>query len=189
MLQPPQLSFFLSLLKKKKINLFLHFFLLPPNNLVTLSVQHECIPQAILGTDVICQAKSGMGKTAVFVLATLQQLDINAKTPQAIVLCHTRELAYQIRHEFDRFKKYMPTVNTEVFYGGVPVEGHRKILKSDKVLHIVIGTPGRILQLAEEQSLNMKGIKFFILDECDKMLESLGKNLFSYSSCLTFFSL
>lgn len=59
-------------------------------------MQHECIPQAILGMDVICQAKSGMGKTAVFVLSTLQQIEPVAGQVSAIVLCHTRELAYQV---------------------------------------------------------------------------------------------
>jgi uncharacterized protein YsxB (DUF464 family) len=58
-------------------------------------VQHECIPQAILGMDVICQAKSGMGKTAVFVLSTLQQIEPVAGQVAALILCHTRELAYQ----------------------------------------------------------------------------------------------
>lgn len=60
------------------------------------SVQHECIPQAILGMDVICQAKSGMGKTAVFVLSSLQQIDPVPGQVSALVLCHTRELAYQV---------------------------------------------------------------------------------------------
>jgi len=60
------------------------------------AVQHECIPHAILGMDVLCQAKSGMGKTAVFVLAILQQLDVKPGEVSAIVLCHTRELAYQV---------------------------------------------------------------------------------------------
>jgi len=138
-------------------------------------VQHECIPQAILGTDVICQAKSGMGKTAVFVLAVLQQLDPSAGPGSCLVLCHTRELAYQICHEFDRFKKYLPSVKTGVFYGGIKVETHQEMLKKE-VPHIIIGTPGRILQLSEEKpnpSLPLKNIKYFVLDECDKMLESL----------------
>jgi ATP-dependent RNA helicase UAP56/SUB2 len=135
-------------------------------------VQHECIPQAILGTDVICQAKSGMGKTAVFVLAILQQLDPVPGQVSCLVLCHTRELAYQICHEFDRFKKFMPQVKTGVFYGGIPVQTHKEMLKHDTP-HIAIGTPGRILQLANEKSLNLKNVKHFCLDECDKMLESL----------------
>jgi ATP-dependent RNA helicase UAP56/SUB2 len=135
-------------------------------------VQHECIPQAILGTDVICQAKSGMGKTAVFVLANLQQLNPTPGEVSTIILCHTRELAYQICHEFDRFKKYLPTVKAAVFYGGIPVQQNKDTLKNEQP-HIVIGTPGRILQLSEEKSLDMKHVKYFILDECDKMLESL----------------
>lgn len=61
------------------------------------AVQHECIPQAILGMDVLCQAKSGMGKTAVFVLSVLQQLEPVDGEVGAIVICHTRELAYQVR--------------------------------------------------------------------------------------------
>jgi len=136
-------------------------------------VQSECIPQAILGTDVICQAKSGMGKTAVFVLATLQQIPEDpGNQVQALVLCHTRELAYQICHEFDRFKKYMPKVKAAVFYGGIPVQEHRDLLKKE-VPHIVIGTPGRIKQLVDEKSLSLKGLKHFILDECDKVLDTV----------------
>lgn len=136
-------------------------------------VQSECIPQAILGTDVICQAKSGMGKTAVFVLATLQQIPEDpGNQVQALVLCHTRELAYQICHEFDRFKKYLPKVKAAVFYGGIPVQEHRDLLKKE-VPHIVIGTPGRVKQLVDEKSLNLKGLKYFILDECDKVLDTI----------------
>jgi len=89
-----------------------------------------------------------------------------------LVLCHTRELAYQINHEFARFKKYLPQVKTAVFYGGVPVAQNKEALKNEQP-HIVIGTPGRVLQLAEEKILDLKNIKHFILDECDKMLESL----------------
>jgi len=135
-------------------------------------VQHECIPQAILGTDVICQAKSGMGKTAVFVLAVLQQLNPVAGEVSCIILCHTRELAYQICHEFGRFKKYLPAVKTAVFYGGIPVQQNKDVLKNEQP-HVVIGTPGRILALAEEKVLDMKNVKYFVLDECDQMLDSL----------------
>ena len=70
-------------------------------------VQHECIPQAVLGMDIICQAKSGMGKTAVFVLSLLHQVeDLDEKAVQVIALVHTRELAFQIKKEFQRFAKY-----------------------------------------------------------------------------------
>ncbi|KAA8540481.1 hypothetical protein F0562_024600 [Nyssa sinensis] len=135
-------------------------------------VQHECIPQAILGMDVICQAKSGMGKTAVFVLSTLQQIEPVAGQVSALVLCHTRELAYQICHEFQRFSTYLPDIKVSVFYGGVNVKSHKDILKNE-CPHIVVGTPGRILALARDKDLGLKNVRHFILDECDKMLESL----------------
>merc|ERR1719223_2675192 len=135
-------------------------------------VQHECIPQAILGMDVICQAKSGMGKTAVFVLSSLHQLEAKEGQIGAIVLCHTRELAFQINNEFERFSRYLPDVKVKVFYGGVPVPEHKRILKSE-CPHIIVGTPGRVLQLVRDKDLVTKNVKHFILDECDKMLEKL----------------
>jgi ATP-dependent RNA helicase UAP56/SUB2 len=169
-------------------------------------VQHESIPQAVLGGDIICQAKSGMGKTAVFVLATLHQLnpttiaattngdgdaaaaaattttttdgasaEASAKTKasvQVLVLCHTRELAFQIAHEYERFSKYLPTIKTAVFYGGVNIKTNREILQKEHP-HIVVGTPGRILALAREKSLLLSNIQHFVLDECDRVLEAL----------------
>ncbi|KAF5932356.1 hypothetical protein HYC85_028527 [Camellia sinensis] len=135
-------------------------------------VQHECIPQAILGMDVICQAKSGMGKTAVFVLSTLQQIEPVAGQVAALVMCHTRELAYQICHEFERFSTYLPDIKVAVFYGGVNIKVHKDLLKNE-CPHIVVGTPGRILALARDKELGLKNVRHFILDECDKMLESL----------------
>merc|ERR1719183_1463539 len=85
-------------------------------------VQHECIPQAIQQTDVICQAKSGMGKTAVFVISTLQQLEPVDGEVHVLVMCHTRELAIQIQKEFERFTKYLPKVKTACFFGGNPID-------------------------------------------------------------------
>ncbi|NXJ58797.1 DX39B helicase, partial [Spizaetus tyrannus] len=138
-------------------------------------VQHECIPQAILGMDVLCQAKSGMGKTAVFVLATLQQLEPVTGQVSVLVMCHTRELAFQISKEYERFSKYMPSVKVAVFFGGLSIKKDEEVLKKN-CPHIVVGTPGRILALARNKSLNLKHIKHFILDECDKMLEQLGES-------------
>ncbi|CAF0863233.1 unnamed protein product [Didymodactylos carnosus] len=135
-------------------------------------VQHESIPQAILGTDIVCQAKSGMGKTAVFVLATLQQLEPVEGQVVAIIICHTRELAFQISREYERFCKYMTQVRVAVFFGGLPTKNDEDILKKN-CPHIVVGTPGRILALAKSKALNLRHVKHFILDECDKVLESL----------------
>ena len=141
----------------------------------TLKVQFECIPQAILGTDILCQAKSGMGKTAVFVLATLQQIDNNISTNNVdtLILCHTRELAFQIFHEFNRFRKYLPNVRVDYFFGGIPIEKNIEILKGEKVPHILIGTPGRIAALAKKGHLKLDNLNRFILDECDQLLEKL----------------
>jgi len=136
-------------------------------------VQHECIPQAILSMDVLCQAKSGMGKTAVFVLTTLQQLDPSEEgMTRVFVLCHTRELAFQISKEYERFSKYMSGVNVGVFFGGMPIKKDIETLKKTTP-HIVVGTPGRILDLVRQKALTLKNVKHFILDECDKMLETL----------------
>ncbi|GAA5887851.1 hypothetical protein JCM6882_000776 [Rhodosporidiobolus microsporus] len=159
-------------------------FLLKPELLRAISdlgfehpseVQQECIPQAILGMDVLCQAKSGMGKTAVFVTATLQQIEPIDGEVSVIVLCHTRELAYQIKNEYARFSKYMPDVRTGVFYGGTSVKVDQDLLKSkDKCPHIVVGTPGRLNALVRDKSLKAGSVRHFVLDECDKMLESVG---------------
>merc|ERR1712127_231353 len=100
-------------------------------------VQNECIPQAILGMDVLCQAKSGMGKTAVFVLATLQQIEPVDGQVSTIILCHTRELAFQISKEYERFSKYMNNVKVGVFFGGMPIENDRKILRESPP-HVVV---------------------------------------------------
>ncbi|KAI6224360.1 RNA helicase [Aphelenchoides fujianensis] len=131
-------------------------------------VQHECIPQAILGMDIICQAKSGMGKTAVFVLATLQQLQPVDGEVSVLVMCHTRELAFQISKEYERFSKYLPAVKVGVFFGGLPIKKDEETLATVKP-HIVVGTPGRLLALSQG-ALNLKNIKYFVLDECDKMI-------------------
>jgi len=136
-------------------------------------VQHECIPQAVLGMDVLCQAKSGMGKTAVFVLATLQQLETCTENHvYVLVMCHTRELAFQISKEYERFSKYMPQIKVGVFFGGLPIQKDEEVLKNN-CPHIVVGTPGRILALVRNKKLNLKHLKHFVLDECDKMLELL----------------
>ena len=126
---------------------------------------------ALIGVDVLCQAKSGMGKTAVFVLSVLHRLESECDPVSALILCHTRELAYQIEKEFKRFNKYI-NFKTAVIYGGQPIADHERMLSKDPP-QIIVGTPGRILTLARRKSLDLKKIKYFILDECDKMLQQL----------------
>lgn len=124
--------------------------------------------------DVLCQAKSGMGKTAVFVLATLQQIEPVAGQVSVLVLCHTRELAFQIKNEYGRFAKYMGNLKTAVFYGGTSIKKDEELLKNEtECPNIIVGTPGRICALLRDKSLTLKNCKHFVLDECDKMLEAL----------------
>ena len=144
------------------------------------TVQQKVIPQAILGTDVVCQAKSGLGKTAVFVLASLQQIEPIAGDTSVLVMCHTRELAYQIKNEYNRFTKYMPNVKTAVFYGGTPIQKDIEIISNkDTHPHIIVATPGRLNALVRDKKLFLKGVRHFILDECDKMLDQVGKLLYA----------
>lgn len=136
-------------------------------------VQHECLPQAILGSDILCQAKSGMGKTAVFVLACLQLVDLTKQKTKVLVLCHSRELAYQIQSEFDRFaKEFAEPPLTQVVYGGIPIQKNKDMLQK-KTPHILVGTPGRLLQLVKENAVDLSEVAHFVLDECDKCLEEL----------------
>merc|ERR1712151_921137 len=109
---------------------------------------------------------------AVFVLACLQQIDATEKVVKVIVICHTRELAYQIKHEFDRFAKYFTGVNCGVAYGGVPIAKDKEMLSTTQP-QVLIGTPGRVLGLLREKDLKLEKVSQFVLDECDKCLEKL----------------
>jgi ATP-dependent RNA helicase UAP56/SUB2 len=154
-----------------------------------------------------------MGKTAVFTIAILQQLEAKQGEIQAVILCHTRELAYQVRrrdgprggrsqapaarsrwpatsdrhpasatpapapppqicHEFERFCKHMNYAKVKPFFGGVDLKQQKAELKKE-LPNIVVGTPGRVKQLATEKDLDFSKVRFFVLDECDKMLEKL----------------
>lgn len=128
-----------------------------------------------MNVDVLCQAKSGLGKTAVFVLTTLHQLEPVPGECQILVMCHTRELAYQIKNEYARFSKYLPDVKTAVFYGGTPIQKDVELL-SNKETHpnIVVATPGRLNALVRDKKLSLRNVKAFVLDECDKMLDQIG---------------
>ena len=110
-----------------------------------------------------------MGKTAVFVLGVLQALQIPGDSFQALVLCHTRELAHQISKEFERLGKFIEGLKIATIYGGVNEKA--QILQLENAPpHIVVGTPGRVKALVQKKKINLKNLKFFILDECDKCL-------------------
>jgi len=138
-------------------------------------IQHEAIPSALMGMDVICQAKSGMGKTAVFVLTTLHQLEPEKGVVSVLVLCHTRELAYQIHGEYVRFAKYLKDVKIQVIFGGKerPVQKDIEMLSNPETCpNIIIGTPGRIKDLViTRKALKLDKVKHFVIDECDSLLQ------------------
>lgn len=90
-------------------------------------------------------------------------------------MCHTRELAFQIRNEYNRFSKYMPDIKTGVFYGGTPIQKDAEILKNkDTHPHVIVGTPGRLNALVRDKYLRLGSVRIFVLDECDKMLDQVG---------------
>ena len=139
-------------------------------------VQDQCIPSAILGQDILAQARSGMGKTAVFVLSVLHQIEeTDEKYIQSICLVHTRELAHQIKREFVRFSKYLPSVKTSVFYGGMPIAQDIKVLqkKGEEYPTIAVGTPGRMIALIRNGHLKTEKVKYFVMDEADQLLDKL----------------
>ena len=135
-------------------------------------VQQQAIPQ-ILTTDrdVIAFAQTGTGKTAAFGLPCLHRVDPNMRHTQAIVLCPTRELCLQITSDLNDFAKYLRGVQITAVYGGARIEGQIKALK--KGSQIVVGTPGRTLDLIKRRKLDLSMVDFVVLDEADEML-SMG---------------
>eukprot|EP01025_Chloroclados_australasicus_P022388 TRINITY_DN23105_c2_g1_i1.p1 TRINITY_DN23105_c2_g1~~TRINITY_DN23105_c2_g1_i1.p1 ORF type:complete len:502 (-),score=60.94 TRINITY_DN23105_c2_g1_i1:167-1672(-) len=143
-------------------------------------IQQQCIPPALQGQDILGQAKSGMGKTAVFVLSVLHQLEVEEGKVQVLVVCHTHELASQIEAEFERFAFYMePKPIVASFVGGIPKKQNLDMLsKPETCPSIVIGTPGRLLDLVSpdrrgDKPMDISNVKYFIVDECDKILDQL----------------
>lgn len=115
-----------------------------------------------------------MGKTTAFVLATLQQVEPTEDHVYALVICNNRVRAFHISKEFERFSKHMPALKVGVFIGGLPIKRDDEVLKT-MTPHIVVGTPGRILAHTRNKKLNLKQVKHFIVDDCEKSLEQMGE--------------
>ncbi|KNH03810.1 RNA helicase [Perkinsela sp. CCAP 1560/4] len=142
-------------------------------------VQHKALPQALLGNDILAQAKSGMGKTAVFVFALLDSVEKpqpnQPRSVQSLVLVHTRELAYQIDLEFQRFNRGLPYATTCVVFGGRPIEECKAHFADPmNIPAIVVGTPGRTLALLNDKTMSISNIKHFVVDEFDRCLEDFS---------------
>jgi len=137
-------------------------------------VQHKAIPLILAGKNVIVQGKSGMGKTAVFVISILQMMDPASDDVQAIVLSPTRELAEQTCKEFQRFSKRMSGVRVYSVYGGrgaATADVQKEFIRANKP-QIISATPGRLLDLIQKGSFSTKSLRFFVVDECDKMFSA-----------------
>jgi len=131
-------------------------------------IQFSCIPYLLKNCDVLGMAQTGSGKTAAFSLPLLQNLDLLLKFPQVLVLAPTRELAVQVSEAFLVFSKYIKGVQILALYGGQKYENQLRSLK--KGPHIVVGTPGRLLDHLKRGTLNLSRLKSLVLDEADEML-------------------
>ena len=143
------------------------------NNIQTpTEIQEKTIPFLLQqGSDLIAQAQTGTGKTAAFGLPLLQRADPAKKQVQALVLAPTRELCQQIAKQLFRFTKYGPKVFVESVYGGAHID--EQIRRLTRPTHIVVATPGRLIDLLERQAVDISGVKTVVLDEADEML-SMG---------------
>ncbi|MDP2666806.1 MAG: DEAD/DEAH box helicase [Candidatus Diapherotrites archaeon] len=131
-------------------------------------IQHETIPLIQDGKDVLGQAKTGTGKTAAFGIPILQHVDPTIKSPQALIVVPTRELALQVKHEIQKIGKHTPAHVVAVF-GGANMNAQITELK--RGAHIVVGTPGRIMDFLRQKVLNLSRLRVVVLDEADKMLD------------------
>ena len=132
-------------------------------------IQAAALPVALLGKDLIAQAKTGSGKTAAFALALLANLNARRFAVQAMVLCPTRELADQVATEIRRLARAEENVKVVVLCGGVPLRNQTASLENGA--HIVVGTPGRIMDHLARGNLNLEAMNTLVLDEADRMLD------------------
>jgi len=134
------------------------------------NIQIQAIPQLLAGRDVVGQSQTGTGKTAAFSLPILERLDINQRAVQALVLTPTRELAMQVH---DAIAQFIGDQGLRVLaiYGGQSIE--RQMLQLRRGVHMVVGTPGRVIDLLDRGCLKLDQVKWFVLDEADEML-SMG---------------
>lgn len=134
-----------------------------------MPVQEEVIP-FLLGedNDVIALAQTGTGKTAAFGLPILQKIQVATYQPQALVLCPTRELCLQIADDLNDYSKYIENLKVLPVYGGSSIESQIKTLK--RGVHIVVATPGRLLDLMNRKTVDLNLVKNVIMDEADEML-------------------
>ena len=133
------------------------------------AIQAASLPLALLGKDIIAQAKTGSGKTAAFALTLLSNLNARRFAVQSLVLCPTRELADQVTTEIRRLARADDNIKVVTLCGGVPLRGQLATLEHGA--HIVVGSPGRIMDHLERGSLKLDALNTLVLDEADRMLD------------------
>ena len=131
-------------------------------------IQAATIPPLMAGRDVVGLAQTGTGKTAAFALPILSRLDLSQKTPQALVLAPTRELALQVCEAFEKYAAGSTGVKVLPVYGGQGYGVQLSALR--RGVHVVVGTPGRIMDHLEKGTLDLTELRFLVLDEADEML-------------------
>jgi ATP-dependent RNA helicase DeaD len=131
-------------------------------------IQAATIPVLLANRDVLGQAQTGTGKTAAFAFPILSRIDIKQSTPQALVLAPTRELAIQVAEAFQRYATYIPGFHVLPIYGGQSYGSQLSALR--RGVHVVVGTPGRVIDHLEKGSLDLSKVKTLVLDEADEML-------------------
>ncbi len=132
-------------------------------------IQALAIPLIQAGRDVTAQAQTGTGKTAAFGIPVIEKIDPLKRAVQAIVLCPTRELAIQIAEEFSNLLAHLPRITVFPVYGGQPIERQLRALHAG--VHIVIGTPGRVMDHLRRRTLSLRDVTTVVLDEADQMLD------------------
>jgi ATP-independent RNA helicase DbpA len=132
-------------------------------------VQSETIPLLLEGKDVVVQAPTGTGKTAAFALPILHSISMEARIPGALILCPTRELSAQVAREIRRLGRAHAGLRVLVLSGGEPRQRQKASLEEGA--HILIGTPGRVLDHLRRQDLDLSSVKVLVLDEADRMLD------------------
>jgi ATP-dependent RNA helicase DeaD len=131
-------------------------------------IQIETIPHFMAGRDVLGQAQTGTGKTAAFGLPLLSRLTFPCSTPQVLVLTPTRELAIQVAEDFKNYAKHIPGFKVVSVYGGADIRGQLRELK--RGVHVVVGTPGRVMDHMRRKTLILEDLHCLVLDEADEML-------------------
>ncbi len=132
-------------------------------------IQEQSIPVLLKGDrDFVGLAQTGTGKTAAFGLPLLEQIDLRSKHPQALILCPTRELCLQITNDLNNYGKYLDNLNVVAVYGGASIVTQLRDIK--RGAHIVVATPGRMLDVLNRKAVNFSEVKSVVLDEADEML-------------------